>query len=182
MTTFDNAEPRRRHTGIRRMLERVEENSPGLLQLTAQDALRELVDKEGGLRDTLTVTFGANTEIVRPADPQDPARPSGYPVMLQLRFAPATERYEVSPDPMIDALQQQLHASWSHQHRDRYPGAFRAETLPDGTRTITIAHTDYARLTRVLNDVLRQHALPSMDTRLIRLGDARTLCHAGRSY
>jgi len=164
---------RPRHIGMRRMLEQVEENSPGLLQGMASDAFREVYANEGGLRETLHVELGENTVIVRPAtvETQMEGRSMKYPVMLRLTFKAASDQYERAPDGLINALSDQLNAAWSAQHADHKPGAFLARTEENGDRTITIAHTDVARLTRIINDVLRQNQVRTMDTRLIGLGN-----------
>lgn len=164
-------------TGIRSMLTHAEANNPGLIGSLASDALREIFIAEGGLPGTLHVAIGPNTEILRPQTAGSESRPQGYAMMLQVTFSPS-EDYEKFPQQFIEHATDKLHAAWKSQHSDHVPGAFRAETKPNGDYTITIAHTDIARLTNILNKVLRTDGVRSLDTRLMglteQLGDMGT--------
>lgn len=163
--------PPRLRLGMSEMLNDVESASPGLIGAMASDGFREAFRSEGGIPSTLTVEMGPNTDILRqPIDGEDPQTPLGYPYMLKLTFAHTPEAYENPPDAIVQGFIDRLQEAWNSQQRDHKPGALRTATLPNGDRTITIAHTSMGRLTHMANKVLKQYEVKTIDTRLMGVG------------
>ncbi len=161
--------PRRRNnSGTRDWLNGIETQSPTALGDVATQAFRDVIQQAGMNPFLMYVEIGPNTDILRPADEAD--RPQGYPYMLKLNFNSMQSAEHQRGNEIIDTLIGQLNEAWAEQHRDHKPGTIRAENLPTGERTITIAHDDLARLTNIMNKVLRQHSVESIDTRLKGLG------------
>lgn len=168
MNPFTDRAPKR-GAGGGRLLKRLAEEQPELVERVMSDAMRELFHAEGGLTGKLRVEFGENTHIMR--EPPATDRRNGYPLMLKLTFTNAPDEYEYPHDDSVRAVAHALQQSWEEQKSDHFPGAFRFERHGNGDYTCTVAHQNVGHLSMIVNRALRDHGLRTLDTRLMGLGE-----------
>lgn len=155
--------PRVRHAGGSATIRRIHEERPELLGKVMAEALQDAFEKYGGMPQCLSAEIGPNTTIRKTLED---GSSMGYPVMLSLTFRDDPD-YVGGHANSVKGFAQDLRHAWLNQHTDHMPGAFRLTQQENGDFSLTVAHRDVAHLSSMVNRLLRQHALPSVDARYI---------------
>lgn len=139
---------------------RVWEHNPDAVKSAIDEAVKELFMAYGGRPDALT----SELQTIEKGD-----RPS-YAFALALTFDPTPEHYEVNHTGVVTDFYNDLKKAWLSSTGRHVPGELMPiEMLEHGTIRICLRHEETALMAQIINKMLRENHLPTVDTRLIAM-------------